>query len=158
MDSICIRGGVALQGNVCIQGSKNAALPILAASLLTGECSVLKNCPRILDVYAMVSLLQSLGCAVCWQESGIMVDSSGVKCGEMSSEAATCMRSSLCLLGAMLGRCREVVMEHPGGCVIGERPIDLHLTALGQMGVVFSEERGRLHAIACPAPVFSREK
>ncbi len=58
------------------------------------------------------------------------------------------MRSSLCLLGAMLGRCREVVMEHPGGCVIGERPIDLHLTALGQMGVVFSEERGRLHAIA----------
>ena len=148
MDSICIRGGVALQGNVCIQGSKNAALPILAASLLTGECSVLKNCPRILDVYAMVSLLQSLGCQVCWQESGIMVDSSGVKCGEMSSEAATCMRSSLCLLGAMLGRCREVVMEHPGGCVIGERPIDLHLTALGQMGVVFSEERGRLHAIA----------
>lgn len=148
MDSICIRGGVALQGNVCIQGSKNAALPILAASLLTGESSVLKNCPRILDVYAMVSLLQSLGCTVCWQENGITVDSSGVKCGEMSSEAATCMRSSLCLLGAMLGRCSEVVMEHPGGCVIGERPIDLHLTALGQMGVAFREEKGRLHAIA----------
>lgn len=148
MDSIHIWGGVALQGEVCIQGSKNATLPILAATLLTGECSYIRNCPKIADVYAMVSLLQGLGCTVNWQEDGIKVDSSGVRRGEMRSEAVKGMRSSLCLLGAMLGRCREVVMEHPGGCVIGSRPIDIHVRALEQMGVEFREESGLLKAVS----------
>lgn len=148
MDSIHIWGGVALQGEVCIQGSKNATLPILAATLLTGECSYIGNCPRISDVYAMTSLLQSLGCIVNWKENGILVDSSKVRRGEMCSEAVRGMRSSLFLLGAMLGRCSEVVMEHPGGCVIGSRPIDLHIAALEQMGVEFKEEAGLLKATA----------
>ncbi len=148
MDSIRIRGGVALQGNVCIQGSKNAALPILAATLLTGDSSLLKNCPRIADVYAMVSLLKSLGCTVNWQENGIEVDSSRVRRGKMQSEAVKGMRSSLCLLGALLGRCSEVAMEHPGGCCIGARPIDLHIYALEQMGVEFWCEDGMLRATA----------
>lgn len=148
MDSIHIWGGVALQGEVCIQGSKNATLPILAATLLTGECSYIRNCPRISDVYAMISLLQSVGCIVNWQENGVLVDSSRVRRGEMRSEAVRGMRSSLCLLGAMLGRCNEVVMEHPGGCVIGSRPIDLHIGALQQMGVEFKEEAGLLKAAA----------
>lgn len=148
MDSIHIWGGVALQGEVCIQGSKNATLPILAATLLTGEGSYIKNCPRISDVYAMASLLQNLGCIVRWQENGLLVDSSRVQRGEMCSEAVRGMRSSLCLLGAMLGRCSEVVMEHPGGCVIGSRPIDLHISALEQMGVEFREEAGMLKASA----------
>lgn len=148
MDSIHIWGGVALQGEVCIQGSKNATLPILAATLLTGECSYIKNCPRISDVYAMIRLLQSLGCKVSWQENGILVDSSRVEREAMCSEAVRGMRSSLCLLGAMLGRCSEVVMEHPGGCVIGSRPIDLHIAALKQMGVEFQEEAGLLKATA----------
>ena len=148
MDSIHIWGGVALQGEVCIQGSKNATLPILAATLLTGECSYIKNCPRISDVYAMIRLLQSLGCKVSWQENGILVDSSRVVREAMCSEAVRGMRSSLCLLGAMLGRCSEVVMEHPGGCVIGSRPIDLHIAALKQMGVEFQEEAGLLKATA----------
>ncbi len=148
MDSIHIQGGVALQGNVCIQGSKNAALPILTATLLTGDGSLLKNCPRIADVYAMVSLLQGLGCSVNWQENGIEIDSSQVRGGDMQSEAVTGMRSSLCLLGAMLGRCGEVVMEHPGGCCIGARPIDLHMAALKRMGVEFREQDGKLRAVA----------
>lgn len=148
MDSIRIQGGVALQGNVRIQGSKNAALPILAATLLTGESSFIRNCPRITDVHAMVSLLKGLGCSVNWQESGLLIDSSCVKKAELCSEATTTMRSSLCLLGALLGRCGEVVMEHPGGCVIGPRPINMHLTALRQMGVEFKEENGRLQAAA----------
>lgn len=148
MDSISIRGGVALQGKVSIQGSKNAALPILAASILTGEVSFLRNCPRIADVYAMASLLQGLGCVVNWQENGIAVDSCRVVKGEMRSDAVTGMRSSLCMLGAMLGRCGEVAMEYPGGCVIGERPIDLHLAALEQMGVAFRQEDGLLKAFA----------
>lgn len=148
MDSIRIRGGVALQGNVRIQGSKNAALPILAATLLTGDSSLLKNCPRIADVYAMASLLKDLGCSVNWQGNGIEVDSSRVRREEMQSEAVKGMRSSLCLLGALLGRCSEVVMEYPGGCCIGARPIDLHLYALSRMGVEFLETDGKLHATA----------
>ena len=146
MDSIHIQGGVALQGKVRIQGSKNAALPILAATLLTKETSRIYNCPRIADVHKMVSLLKSLGCQVKWMEDGIRINAAGVFCGEMPGEAITGMRSSLCLLGAMLGRCGKVVMEYPGGCVIGERPIDLHISALQRMGVTFVEEAGRLHA------------
>lgn len=147
MDSIHIQGGVALQGKVRIQGSKNAALPVLAATLLTKETSCICNCPRIADVHRMVSLLKSLGCSVRWMEGGICVNAASVCSGDMPVEAITGMRSSLCLLGAMLGRCGEVVMEYPGGCVIGERPIDLHISALERMGVVFCEEGGRLRAV-----------
>lgn len=148
MDSIHIRGGVALQGKVRIQGSKNAALPILAAALLTKETSCIRNCPKIADVYRMISLLKSLGCEVSWEDGGIKVCAANVCGGDMPAEAITGMRSSICLLGAMLGRCGEVVLEYPGGCVIGERPIDLHLAALRQMGVSFREEEGRLYARA----------
>ncbi len=148
MDSIHIQGGVALQGKVLIQGSKNAALPVLAATLLTNETSFIRGCPRIADVYRMVSLLKSLGCRVSWEDGGIRVRPVCVCEGEMQGEAITGMRSSLCLLGAVLGRCGEIVMEHPGGCVIGERPIDLHLAALREMGVVFSEGNGKLRAVS----------
>ncbi len=148
MDSIRVQGGIALQGKVCIQGSKNASLPVLAAALLVGERSFIRNCPRIADVYAMVSLLKSLGCRVQWHKTGIAVDSSRVRKGEMPREAVTGMRSSLCMLGALIGRCGEAVMEHPGGCVIGARPIDLHLSALEQMGVNFTERDGKLWAAA----------
>ncbi len=148
MDSIRIQGGVALQGKVRIHGSKNAALPILAATLLVRDNSFIRNCPRIADVYAMINLLKGLGCCVRWLETGIVVDSTHVQKGEMCREAVTGMRSSLCLLGALLGRCGELTMEYPGGCVIGKRPIDLHLSALRKMGVEFTESGGRLRAVA----------
>ncbi len=144
MTTIHIHGGVPLQGEVRIQGSKNAALPILAATLLTRDVSHIDNCPQIADVQHMVSILRSLGCRVGRTAGGYTVDSSQASACKMSGEAITGMRSSLCLLGAMLGRFGEVTMEHPGGCVIGERPIDLHLKALEEMGVSFSEEEGRL--------------
>ena len=147
MESICVWGGVALQGKVHIQGSKNAALPVLAATLLTGDSSYIRNCPRISDVHAMVSLLRELGCEVNWKEDGVLVNPAGICLGEMKSDAVRCMRSSLCLLGALLGRCGEVVMEHPGGCVIGSRPIDLHIAALEKMGVSFAVEGSRLKAV-----------
>ncbi len=146
MDSIHIQGDISLQGKVCIQGSKNAALPILAATILTKETTCICNCPRIADVHRMVSLLRSLGCCVKWIDGGICVNATRVCRGDMPVEAITGMRSSLCLLGALLGRCGEVVMEYPGGCVIGERPIDLHISALKRMGVTFCEADGRLRA------------
>lgn len=148
MDSIHIQGGVALQGKVRIQGSKNAALPILAATLLTKETSCIYNCPRIADVHRMVSLLRSLGLDVRWEENGLRVNAVNVCRGEMPEDAVRGMRSSLCLLGALIGRCGEVQMEYPGGCMIGERPIDLHIKALEKMGVRFREEEGMLFAKA----------
>lgn len=146
MDSIHIQGGVPLQGKVRIQGSKNAALPVLAASLLTKETSYIRNCPKIADVYKMVSLLKSLGCDVKWEDGGVRINAGRICCKDMPTEAITGMRSSLCLLGALIGRCGAVVMEYPGGCVIGERPIDLHIGALEKMGVVFREDGGRMRA------------
>ncbi len=156
MKEIRIQGGMSLQGKVRIQGSKNAALPILAAMLLTNEVSYLQNCPRIADVHRFVHLLRELGCMVHWQKNGIRVQPGGeelspcerAEARRMRGEAITGMRSSLCLLGALLGRCGYVTMEHPGGCVIGERPIDLHIRALEQMGVEFAEEDGLLSARA----------
>lgn len=144
MTALHINGGIPLQGKVRIQGSKNASLPILAATLLAGDSSCIYNCPQIADVQHMISLLRSMGCKVSRSGEGYLVDSRQAEACKMSGEAITGMRSSLCLLGAMLGRFGEVTMEHPGGCIIGERPIDLHLKALQRMGVVFSQESGRL--------------
>lgn len=147
MDSIHIQGGVALQGTVCIQGSKNASLPVLAATLLTKEPSYLYNCPRISDVHGMISLLKSLGCHVKWMDGGVCVDAGALHCAHMPAEAIMGMRSSLCLLGTLLGRCNEVIMEQPGGCVIGARPINLHIQALSAMGVEFEQTEGQIHAV-----------
>ncbi len=148
MNLIRVQGGIPLQGKVRVQGSKNAALPILAATLLTKEASLIQNCPKISDVYAMLSLLKELGCEVCLKERAVLIDPSEVSFEEMKSEAVTGMRSSLCLLGAMLGRFGKAVLERPGGCVIGSRPIDLHLTALQCMGVTFHEEDSLIYAKA----------
>ncbi len=144
MTALHINGGIPLQGKVRIQGSKNASLPILAATLLAKDNSHILNCPQIADVEHMLSLLRNLGCRVSRSKEGYQIDSAPAGACKMSGEAITGMRSSLCLLGAMLGRFGEVAMEHPGGCIIGDRPIDLHIKALEQMGVVFSEEAGRL--------------
>jgi len=141
---IHIRGGVRLQGKVKIQGSKNAALPILAATILTEGESCLKDCPKISDVYRMLRLLRSLGGYARWEGEGVCVSTGSITTRDMPADAITGMRSSLCLLGALLARCGSIVMEYPGGCVIGERPIDLHLQALRQMGVRFHEEGGRI--------------
>lgn len=141
---IHIRGGVRLQGKVKIQGSKNAALPILAATILTEGKSSLRDCPKISDVYRMLRLLQSLGGQVNWESGGVSVDTGSITTQDMPADAITGMRSSLCMLGALLARCGSIVMDFPGGCVIGNRPIDLHLQALGQMGVRFHEEGNRI--------------
>lgn len=141
---IHIRGGVRLQGKVKVQGSKNAALPILAATILAEGESCIYDCPKISDVYRMLRLLQSLGGHVRWERDGVCVSTGNITTQDMPEDAITGMRSSLCMLGALLARCGSIVMEHPGGCVIGERPIDLHLQALRQMGVCFCEESGRI--------------
>lgn len=151
MDSIRVQGGIALQGKVRIQGSKNASLPIMAASLMAEGPVFLENCPKISDVYRMQQILECLGCSVSWEGSGIRIDSRGVKCGELPAEAVKGMRSSLFLLGALLARCGRAGMDYPGGCVIGKRPIDIHIRALEALGTVFRESDTGITASAAQA-------
>lgn len=137
IDSIRVDGGVCLQGKVRIQGSKNACLPMMAATLLTKGETCLCNCPKISDVFQMKQLLGSVGCRIRENNQGMIIDTRQVQLKKMPSEAVQGMRSSVCMLGALLGRWGEVCMEYPGGCVIGARPIDMHLRALEKMGAVF---------------------
>lgn len=142
MDSIHVQGGIALQGKVRIQGSKNAALPILAATVLTQDASVIYNCPKIRDVHCMVNILRRLGFIVKWEKDALYIKTKEVTSNMMSGESVNGMRSSLCLLGALIGRNGKMQMEYPGGCMIGERPMDLHKKALQDMGVEFEEKEG----------------
>lgn len=150
MESIYIHGGVALQGQVRIQGSKNAVLPVLAATVLIEGTSIIENCPRLLDVYHMQALLKSLGCVCLWDGEKLKVNAAGVDLvhalGGMPQDAAKGMRSSIILLGALLGRTGEVRIEYPGGCVIGERPVDIHIEALKKLNVQFEETIQGLYA------------
>lgn len=145
MDSISVCGGVRLQGKVRIQGSKNAALPILAATLLTQGNNYIYNCPKISDVNAMQCLMKSLGCIIRMHSDFIMVDATNLVKDVLPGDAVSGMRSSLCLLGVLLSRNREVVMEYPGGCVIGARPIDMHISAMQCMGACFREKDGLIY-------------
>lgn len=146
MEGIRILGGTRLSGKVRIQGSKNAALPILAATLLTNDTNYLSNCPKIADVYKMIEIMKCLGCSAVWDEKGLKINTVHLRQGHLPKEAIAGMRSSLCLLGALVGKCKNVEMEYPGGCVIGDRPIDLHIGALTKMGVEFIREENRIHA------------
>lgn len=139
-----VDGGRTLAGEVKVQGSKNSTLPILAATLLCrGEC-VLYNCPRLSDVEASLSILRYIGCTAKREGSTVIVDTSSVTRFDIPPELMHRMRSSIIFLGAMIARFDRVRMTFPGGCELGPRPIDLHLSALRDMGVEISEEHGEL--------------
>lgn len=142
MSSIELTGGKPLYGELEIQGSKNAVLPILAATILNKGISVLTGCPKISDVSHMTEVLQALGCNITWNENSLIVDATTLEQEEISEEIAKKTRASILFLGALLGRNKRAVVSYPGGCSIGKRPIDLHLKALKEMGVVekFSED------------------
>ncbi len=148
MGRIRITGGIPLDGEVRIQGSKNAALPIMAAALLNRGTTVLKGCPRIADVFRMEKILQGLGAKTCWQEDTLVICARELQSCAADKDLGEKMRSSIVLLGSLLGRWGEGVLPFPGGCVIGARPIDLHLDALRTLGAEFREEEGCLYARA----------
>ena len=139
-----VRGGKKLHGAVRAQGSKNAVLPIMAASLVGGGVSRLTNCPRLLDVDASVDILRCLGCAVTLSGGAIVIDSSGMNGNHIPHELMLRMRSSVMYLGAILARCGEARISTPGGCELGSRPIDLHLKALESLGAEVVEEGGEV--------------
>ncbi len=141
MNVIHVQGNGPLKGEIFVQGSKNAVLPILAATILIDGTCVLKNCPDISDVHCMLQLLKSMGCMVAWEKDGLKVDASFLKESRLPHELVVSMRSSVILLGPLLAKCKEATMSYPGGCVIGERPVDIHLYILEQLGAVFSLEK-----------------
>lgn len=139
MDEIRIAGGKPLCGTVAVQGSKNAALPMMAASLLHRGVSVLKGCPKIADVFCMEQILCELGAVTWWEGHDLYMDCTKADGMEIPCRFTGKMRSSVILLGALLGRNGRGCLGYPGGCVIGQRPIDLHLYALRKLGAVIEE-------------------
>lgn len=145
MSSLIITGGRPLTGEIKVQGSKNAALPLLAASILIKGITVLERCPDISDVACMLEILKTLGCTIVREEETVIVDAQELKGHTVSRKNAEKMRSSISLLGALLGREAQAEIPLPGGCSIGKRPVDLHLMALRKLGAKI-EEKEELHA------------
>lgn len=129
-----IRGGHKIEGEFTPNGAKNAVLPILAASVMTGDESVFYRCPQISDVKAMIEIISALGCEVKSENDVIVVNSRGLSCCEIPDELMRKMRSSIFLAGPLLARCGRAIISKPGGCTIGSRPIDLHINAFAKMG------------------------
>lgn len=136
MSSIQVIGGEQLQGELQIQGSKNAALPIIAATILNKGNTILKNCPKILDVFHMINILEDLGCEAIWEGNTLFINTSHVISTSVPEASVVKMRSSILFLGALLGAYHEVTIAYPGGCSIGKRPINYHLNAIQKMNVV----------------------
>ena len=139
-----IKGGRKLYGEVVVQGSKNAVLPILASSILCRDIVKIKRCPKISDVYAMLDLLCEIGCKVHWEDDSVIIDSRVLKSNQITHKQARVMRSSIILVGSMLGREKSVEVSYPGGCSIGARPINLHLDAFRKMNVEITENNDNL--------------
>lgn len=148
MGNYVIHGGRRLAGEVSVNGSKNAVLPIMAATILNGGRNVIHNCPNISDIETMSKLLQDIGCLVKREGKTMIVDSSQVVKYRVREDLTRRMRSSIVCLGAMLGRFRCAEVSYPGGCEIGARPIDMHLKAFQKMGAEWKEEKG---VILCQA-------
>lgn len=148
MAFIEIHGPCRIQGGLTVQGSKNAVLPIMAASVLNRGITVLENVPRIQDVFCMMGILDSLGCRCALHGNRLEIDTSKMNGWRIEQNAMGKMRSSIMLLGALLGRFCEAGVYSPGGCMIGKRPIDWHLRALRALGAEIQEPEsdGFLHA------------
>jgi UDP-N-acetylglucosamine 1-carboxyvinyltransferase len=141
MDSFAIKGGVPLHGVVTVGGAKNSALPIMAATLLTREACQIRAVPNLSDVRFMGQILDSLGAKVQWQEGTLRVEANRIK-GTGNYDLIRKMRGSICILGPLLARLHRATVSLPGGCVIGARPIDLHLKGLKAIGADIKIEGG----------------
>lgn len=148
MSKLVIHGGNRLEGEIDIQGSKNAVLPILAATVINGGKNVIYNCPDLRDVTTTIEVLKSLGCRTERHGKMLAVDSSGLNSNVINEKLMRQMRSSIIFLGAIIARCGKAVVSMPGGCEIGNRPIDLHLKALKKLGVEISEAHGYINCEA----------
>lgn len=145
MESFVVEGGRRLEGSIRVDGAKNAALPILAACVLTEEEVTLHAMPDITDVRRMVDILRILGCRVTCQGHDMCISGMDMSSHEMPDQLSKQIRSSIFMLGPILSRFRQATVTYPGGCEIGLRPIDLHLSGLRALGVRISEDGGIIH-------------
>ena len=149
MSLIRIEGPSRLKGKIRVQGAKNSTLPLLAAALLTEGETVLRDCPKLSDVDSAIKIIKNLGASCCRQEDAVVVDSSDLSSCEIPHDLMREMRSSIVFLGAILSRMGEAKLSFPGGCEIGARPIDLHLSSLKKLGAEIKESHG---VLICSAP------
>lgn len=146
MDKLVIEGGRRLEGEVEISGAKNASLPILAATVLSKEKSVIKNVPQVADVFTMVKILKSMGAKIQHNGGTVEIDPSGINNPILTYKIVSTMRGSICFLGPLLARFNQASISFPGGCVIGPRPIDLHLKGVKALGAEVTMEHGYVTA------------
>jgi UDP-N-acetylglucosamine 1-carboxyvinyltransferase len=147
MDKIVIHGGQPLSGSIKISGSKNSALPIVAATLLTREPCILHRVPDLSDLHYMLQILTHLGAQVERASGTVTVTADTVE-SVAPYDVVRKMRASVCVLGPLLGRCKEATVSLPGGCVIGDRPIDLHLKGFEALGAAVRVEGGNVKMFA----------
>ncbi|MBU0625017.1 UDP-N-acetylglucosamine 1-carboxyvinyltransferase, partial [Patescibacteria group bacterium] len=137
---LVIRGDQPLEGDITVGGMKNATTPVIAATLLVQGACVIENVPRLTDVERMLDILRSLGAEVAWSgENELTIDTSRADIVSLDAKAVKSMRSSILLMGPLLARFHEVIIPEPGGCIIGNRPIDTHLHALEQLGATIGD-------------------
>ena len=149
MSKLLVNGRQRLEGTVSVQGAKNSALPILAATVLTGGESVIFNCPELTDTEASARILRWLGCEVTRSGEAVIVKNAGISRHDIPDSRTRRTRSSIAFLAAVLARTGRAKLSFPGGCEIGMRPIDLHLSALRRLGAEIRERHGYLD---CRAP------
>ena len=148
MGAYIVKGGRKIEGEFTVHGSKNGTLPILAACVLVEDEVILENVPRIRDVLQMLDILQELGCSIRWEGRTVTIDSRILQKTEVSSDAVCHMRASVLFLGALLGREKYVKLASPGGCAIGRRPINMHISAFEKMGAEIHEKENMLECRA----------
>src|ERR1700736_3805794 len=147
MDKIRIHGGRSLSGSIKVSGSKNSALPILAATLLTMEPCIIRRVPDLSDTHYMLQILMHLGAQV--ERASGTVHTAAVEINSVAPyDVVRKMRASVCVIGPLLGRCKEATVSLPGGCVIGDRPIDLHLKGFEALGSAVRVEGGNIKVFA----------
>lgn len=149
MDAFEIRGGRPLCGEARVYGAKNAALPILAATVMVDGPTVIEGVPRLEDVRVMIQILENLGARVAWEDGEtVIVDASSIHHTNVPSDLMKRMRSSIFLMGPLIARFGDVRVSKPGGCVIGQRPIDFHLRGMRLLGATIEERHGFIRCTA----------
>ena len=148
MQKLEVFGAKKLKGQINISGSKNASLPILAATLLSNKKIYLKNLPKVNDIETMINLLKSLGSKIKFEKKDLVINNSGQDKKFAAYKLVKTMRAGILVLGPLLAKFGNAKVSLPGGCAIGSRPIDLHLQALSKLGVEYKIHQGYVHAFA----------
>lgn len=148
MDRYIVNGNKKLSGRVRVHGAKNAVLPIMAATLLCSDTCTIYDCPDLSDVRSTINILKTLGCGATLSGDILTVDSSTISSWEIPEELMREMRSSIIFLGALAAKMGRARLSAPGGCELGNRPIDLHIKALRELGIEIRESNGYIEAIA----------